>query len=156
MRLFQGNAEGHGRILEGDVFSHLRVKLFDHGKLALQCVVQDQNDELRPSKNVRINQRNKLNHFVVVDITPHIAHAMKAESRRTGQKQLVGKPVGDRLRVKPNTKFWLKDRTIFSTNQRIDIVFGCRRKSRVSERSVEFFRLQTKTAVANGSSGHSQ
>jgi hypothetical protein len=55
------------------VFSHLRIKLLDHGKLALQRIVQNQNNELPYAQNVMINKLNKLEHFVVIDVPAHIA-----------------------------------------------------------------------------------
>ena len=57
MRLFQGKAEGRGRILEGDVFSHLRVKLFDHGKLAMQGVVLNLHRSIDSCKTRAVSAR---------------------------------------------------------------------------------------------------
>jgi hypothetical protein len=103
----------------GDLFSHSRIQLFDHGKLALQGVIQNQDYELRSAKNVRINEPDQFDHFVIIDIAPHIAQAVKAERRRDGKKQFVGKAIGD----------------LFAANQRIDIVLGSRHETRIGKRA---------------------
>ncbi|MGA7598706.1 MAG: hypothetical protein WCF86_06220 [Pseudolabrys sp.] len=88
---------------------------------------------MRYAQDVRINKLSKLEHFVVIDVPPHIGQSVKTESRRHRKQQFMGKSVGDLLGRKPNVKFLLKDWTIFSTNQHIDIIFDRRHEARVSE-----------------------
>ena len=84
VRLFQSVTERRGRIVERHVLSHSCIKLFDNNKLALHGVVQNQNNKLRCAQNVRLNKLDKLDHSVIINVAPHIAQAVKAESRRDG------------------------------------------------------------------------
>ena len=68
VKLLLGDPERRHCVRVGNVFSHKHIQLFDHGKLALQGVIQDQNYELRPAKNVCINEPDQLDHFVIIDI----------------------------------------------------------------------------------------
>ncbi|MGB8555428.1 MAG: hypothetical protein WCD73_19075, partial [Pseudolabrys sp.] len=82
-------------IIERDVFSHLRIKLLDHGKLSLQRIIQNQNNELRYAQDVRINKLSKLEHFVVIDVPPHIG--LRENRKSASQEATIHGKIGRRL-----------------------------------------------------------